>query len=189
MMADRLTDAWARTDRIFEMLAPDSWLAQPIALRHPFIFYLGHLPAFAWNHVGRALLERPSFDAAFDDLFSRGIDPDVDDPSRCHDHPDVPNRWPAVEQVIAYRDRVRGSLLDAVDAVAARAPTHLMARDSCSGDASRQGVPDAQRPSVLVHRSRPRRRRPGCPGSFPRRRGGRARADLSRRGGAQESHQ
>ncbi len=130
MMADRLTDAWARTDRIFEMLAPDSWLAQPIALRHPFIFYLGHLPAFAWNHVGRALLERPSFDAAFDDLFSRGIDPDVDDPSRCHDHPDVPNRWPAVEQVIAYRDRVRGSLLDAVDAVAARAPTHLMARDS-----------------------------------------------------------
>src|SRR2546427_10914761 len=32
--------------------------------------------------------------------------------------------------VIAYRDRVRGSLLDAVDAVAARAPTHLMARDS-----------------------------------------------------------
>src|SRR5256886_13169112 len=65
-----------------------------------------------------------------DDLFSRGIDPDVDDPSRCHDDPDVPNRWPAVEQVIAYRDRVRGSLLDAVDAVPARAPTHLMARDS-----------------------------------------------------------
>ncbi len=122
MMADRLTDAWARTDRIFEMLAPDSWLAQPIALRHPFIFYLGHLPAFAWNHVGRALLERPSFDAAFDDLFSRGIDPDVDDPSRCHDHPDVPNRWPAVEQVIAYRDRVRGSLLDAARRARSRSP-------------------------------------------------------------------
>ena len=78
-MTDRLTEAWARTDRIFEILAPGAWLAQPIALRHPFIFYLGHLPAFAWNHVGGELLGRPTFNAGFDDLFSRGIDPDVDD--------------------------------------------------------------------------------------------------------------
>ena len=37
---------------------PGAWLAQPIALRHPFIFYLGHLPAFAWNHVCAGVLER-----------------------------------------------------------------------------------------------------------------------------------
>lgn len=128
-MSERLTDAWARTDRIFEILAPGRWLAQPIALRHPFIFYLGHLPAFAWNHVSGALLERPPFNAAFDDLFSRGIDPDVDDPARCHDHPDVPSSWPAVAEVIAYRDRVRAAVLDAGVAVAERAPTHLMARE------------------------------------------------------------
>jgi ergothioneine biosynthesis protein EgtB len=128
-IADRLTDAWARTDRIFGILAPGGWLAQPIALRHPFIFYLGHLPAFAWNHVGGTLLERPSFNPAFDELFSRGIDPDVDDPTHCHDHPDVPDRWPAVSDVVAYRDRVRAALLGAGDAVAARAPTHLMARE------------------------------------------------------------
>ena len=60
-MTERLADTWARTDRIFDILAPGQWLAKPIALRHPFIFYLGHLPAFAWNHVGGALLERPSF--------------------------------------------------------------------------------------------------------------------------------
>ena len=30
-MTDRLTDAWARTDRIFEILAPGGWLSQPIA--------------------------------------------------------------------------------------------------------------------------------------------------------------
>jgi ergothioneine biosynthesis protein EgtB len=128
-MMDRLTDAWARTDRIFEMLAPGRWLAQPIALRHPFVFYLGHLPAFAWNHVGVTLLARPPFNAAFDELFSRGIDPDVDDPARCHDHPEVPDRWPAVPEVLAYRDRVRAALLDAAGAVAERAPTHLMARE------------------------------------------------------------
>ena len=128
-MTDRLSEAWARTDRIFEILAPGSWLAQPIALRHPFIFYLGHLPAFAWNHVGGELLGRPAFNPAFDELFSRGIDPDVDDPTHCHDHPDVPVTWPAVPEVLAYRDRVRAALLDAGAAVADRAPTHLMARE------------------------------------------------------------
>ena len=55
----RLTATWERTDRIFEILAGDAWLAQPIALRHPFIFYLGHLPAFAWNHVGARVLGAP----------------------------------------------------------------------------------------------------------------------------------
>jgi ergothioneine biosynthesis protein EgtB len=128
-MMDRLSDAWRRTDQIFEILAPSSWLEQPIALRHPFIFYLGHLPAFAWNHVGGTLLERPAFNATFDELFSRGIDPDVDDPTRCHDHPEAPDRWPAVAEVIAYRDRVRSELRDAVGAVVERAPTHLMARE------------------------------------------------------------
>jgi ergothioneine biosynthesis protein EgtB len=128
-IADRLTDSWARTDRIFGILGPGGWLSRPIALRHPFIFYLGHLPAFAWNHVGGGLLGRPSFNPVFDELFSRGIDPDVDDPTRCHDHPEVPDRWPAVEDVVAYRDRVREALRASVDAVTARADTHLMARD------------------------------------------------------------
>jgi len=126
--AERLVDVWARTDRIFDILGPARWLAQPIALRHPFIFYLGHLPAFAWNHVG-GLLDRPPFNPVFDELFSRGIDPDVDDPARCHDHPEVPDRWPAVADVIAYRDRVRAALLDDGAAVAERAATHLMARE------------------------------------------------------------
>src|SRR5438552_1759727 len=44
---ERLAAVWARTDRIFEILAPEAIFAQPIALRHPFIFYVGHLPAFS----------------------------------------------------------------------------------------------------------------------------------------------
>ena len=126
---ERLRAAWARTDQIFEILAPDAWLAQPISLRHPFIFYVGHLPAFAWNHVCAGVVERPAFNAAFDDLVSRGIDPDVDDPSRCHDHPDVPSQWPALPAVLAYRDRVREAVLGAAGAVAERADAHTMAVD------------------------------------------------------------
>ncbi len=112
-LEQRLGELWTRTDRIFGLLAPHAWLAQPIALRHPFIFYVGHLPAFAWNQAGIGGLGRRAFHSAFDELFSRGIDPDVDEPSRCHDHPDVPDRWPALAEVLAYRDRVRGTLLDA----------------------------------------------------------------------------
>ncbi|HZE37099.1 MAG TPA: SUMF1/EgtB/PvdO family nonheme iron enzyme [Candidatus Eisenbacteria bacterium] len=128
-VVERLTGAWARTDRIFELLAPGAFLAQPIALRHPFIFYVGHLPAFAWNHICAGVLGRPSLDAGFDELFSRGIDPDVDDPTHCHAHPEVPDSWPPLSAVRAYRDRVRAAVLDAVDAVSERAGTHLMARD------------------------------------------------------------
>ena len=126
---ERLTAVWARTDRIFDILTPETWLAQPIALRHPFIFYLGHLPAFAWNHVCGGVLDCQPFNALFDDLFSRGIDPDVDDPSHCHDHPEVPARWPALGEVLDYRDRVRAAVLAAAGPVADRGETHAMARE------------------------------------------------------------
>ena len=127
---ERLAAVWARTDRIFEILAPEAIFAQPIALRHPFIFYVGHLPAFAWNHICDGVLGRPSLNPAYDELFSRGIDPDVDDPGHCHEHPEIPHRWPALAEVFAYRDRVRATVLESVDAVAERAPAHLLARDA-----------------------------------------------------------
>ncbi|KAA8497643.1 Ergothioneine biosynthesis protein 1 [Porphyridium purpureum] len=82
----------------------------PIDLRHPFLFYIGHLAAFAWNKAAPLLRLEP-FRPEFDVLFERGIDPDVDDPAKCHDHPDVPDAWPAVEQILAYRDRVRAAIL------------------------------------------------------------------------------
>ena len=129
-IGERLAAVWARTDRIFEILAPEAIFAQPIALRHPFIFYVGHLPAFTWNHICDGVLGRPSLNPAYDELFSRGIDPDVDDPSHCHEHPEIPDRWPALAEVLAYRDHVRATVLESVDAVAERAPAHLMARDA-----------------------------------------------------------
>ncbi len=58
----RFQSVWERTDRIFAIVAADAMLERPIALRHPFIFYLGHLPAFAWKHVCRGVLGRPSAD-------------------------------------------------------------------------------------------------------------------------------
>ena len=104
MSLARLRSAWERSDRLFGLLADEAWLEQPIALRQPLLFYLGHLPAFAWNHLGRGLLGEASFDPAFDALFERGIDPvGVDDYAPRAE-------WPERAAVLAYRDSVRSTL-------------------------------------------------------------------------------
>src|SRR5262245_13720326 len=58
---EQLLTAWQRTDRIFSTVRDEAFLHRPIALRHPFIFYIGHLPAFAWSHVCGGVLEQPAF--------------------------------------------------------------------------------------------------------------------------------
>jgi hypothetical protein len=94
--------AWHRSDRIFALLAPEAILTRPIPLRQPFLFYVGHLPAFAWNHLGRRVAGRAPFADDFDTLFERGIDPPDDDEAP------EDEGWPAREEVLAYRDRIRG---------------------------------------------------------------------------------
>ena len=136
----RLNVAWARSDALFRMLMPEgggcsglrsddgvvpvacdgepddaTLLQRPIQLRHPFIFYLGHLPAFAWNQM-KALLPpdvAPAFQPRFDDLFARGIDPDVET-GECHNHSAAihgdDSMWPHAAEIRAYRRQVRGRI-------------------------------------------------------------------------------
>jgi ABC-type nitrate/sulfonate/bicarbonate transport system ATPase subunit/formylglycine-generating enzyme required for sulfatase activity len=102
-----LETAWEQTDRIFGFVADDALLARPIPLRQPFLFYVGHLPAFAWNHLGRGVLGLPSFAPDLDALFEAGIDPTDDaEPPRQDDAA----LWPPLDRVLAFRDRVRSEL-------------------------------------------------------------------------------
>ena len=118
---ERLRSCWSRSDEIFDLLEGDALHEQPIGLRHPLIFYLGHLPAFAWNQVCRGVLDLPSFRPDFDSLFERGIDPmGVDSYESSTD-------WPPVDEIIEYRDRVRQELLDAVEPVAGLADRDSLA--------------------------------------------------------------
>jgi len=116
LLRDRFRAAWSRSDEIFAIVPSGQLLAQPIVWRHPFIFYIGHLPAFSWNQICGEVLRWPSFNSYFDDLFCRGIDPDVDT-GECHWHPEVPDRWPSLAETIYYRDRVRDAILDSVEAL------------------------------------------------------------------------
>ncbi|KAI8147918.1 hypothetical protein BJV82DRAFT_532035 [Fennellomyces sp. T-0311] len=88
---------------------------QPIALRHPFIFYLGHIPAFLDLQLTRQGVDGGSLTepANFGDIFERGIDPDMDDPTQCNPHSIVPTEndaWPGVESIILYQQKVRNRL-------------------------------------------------------------------------------
>lgn len=98
--------AWARSDSIFDLVPKDRLLERPIGLRHPFLFYLGHLPAFTWNQVGRGFLGEGSCDSTFDVLFERGIDPENPNQAEAQSI----HAWPAIDEVIAYRDRVRQAI-------------------------------------------------------------------------------
>src|SRR5215216_3855699 len=65
-----------RSSALFDLLSEDAYYSQPIALRHPIVFYEGHLPAFSFNTLIKKALGRPGIDPYLEQLFARGIDPD-----------------------------------------------------------------------------------------------------------------
>jgi iron(II)-dependent oxidoreductase len=89
--------AWYRANRarsaaLFGIIDPDVYYEAPIPLRHPFVFYEGHLPAFSFITLVRNALGEPSIDRRLEDLFNRGIDPDSLESARSHRRTDWPSR-------------------------------------------------------------------------------------------------
>ncbi len=64
-----------RSRQLFDMLPEDVYYSRPIALRHPIVFYEGHLPGFSFNTLVKKGLGGPSIDPRLETLFARGIDP------------------------------------------------------------------------------------------------------------------
>lgn len=137
-------ELWAMWDTItLGMIQKEMLHEKPIDLRHKNLFYLGHIPAFADIFLSRFLKEphtepeyfkvricpslhdrrcerltRSSFRPQ--DIFERGIDPIVDDPTSIHPHSEVPTKdedWPAINEILAFRDRVRARILSVYDQV------------------------------------------------------------------------
>ena len=109
-----LRAAFERTDTLFALLPEDALGTRPIGLRHPFLFYVGHLPAFAWNQIGAGVLGLGPLHPEFDRLFERGIDPERESEAGS------PSAWPTLAEVLAYRDRARAAIFDAVPEVLSR---------------------------------------------------------------------
>lgn len=116
LFSQRLQVAWQRSDQILGLIPQPCYLDRPIGLRHPFLFYLGHLPAFAWNQVACSALGLPHFSKLLDLLFERGIDPEGEDGARAQSI----QQWPSLGEVLAYRDAVRSALLPLIPQVVVR---------------------------------------------------------------------
>jgi iron(II)-dependent oxidoreductase len=68
-----------RSGQLFDMLSESAYYTQPIALRHPIVFYEGHLPAFSFNTLVKRAIGEAGIDERLEALFARGIDPSEPD--------------------------------------------------------------------------------------------------------------
>ncbi|EPQ54993.1 hypothetical protein GLOTRDRAFT_60878 [Gloeophyllum trabeum ATCC 11539] len=115
------------------MIPPGMLHQKPIDLRHKCLFYIGHIPTFLDMLLSKTTGEDGCEPRWFWNIFERGIDPHIDDPEHCHPHSEVPTRdedWPALPQILAFRDAVRARLLRVYDELAAgtRPLTRRLAR-------------------------------------------------------------
>lgn len=74
-LRERYGSVRARTDQYFSFVREEAFFSRPLALRHPIVFYRGHLAAFAVNTLLKRALGRPGIRDDFERLFERGIDP------------------------------------------------------------------------------------------------------------------
>ena len=90
---------------------------RPIAERHRLVFYVGHLEAFDWNHIGARALAQHPVSEELDTLFAFGIDPP---PGQLPQ--DLPSDWPSLKQAKDYVQSVRKNL----DRHLSNAPEHAL---------------------------------------------------------------
>lgn len=79
------------------------------------IVYLGHIPVFADIHLSRYFNVPNTEPGWFAEIFERGIDPNLDDPTKCNDHspfPEEENKWPSLDAVLSFRDKLRQRLTE-----------------------------------------------------------------------------
>ncbi len=117
--------SWYRRNRersraLFDLLSDDAYYSQPIALRHPIVFYAGHLPAFSFNTLVKRGLGCASVDARLETLFARGIDPEPEvaqtaglKPCATPERP-AQDLWPTRAEVAEFVDEADRRVLDAL---------------------------------------------------------------------------
>ena len=100
-----------RTRSIFDLLAADAYYERPIPLRHPVVFYEGHIPAFTVNSFLKKGLGHPGIDPGFEVVFARGIDPG----DQVAADAKAISRWPSRDEVQDYGRRVDAAVLDVLE--------------------------------------------------------------------------
>jgi formylglycine-generating enzyme required for sulfatase activity len=107
--------AWYRRNRersahLFSLVDANAYEDRPIPLRHPFVFYAGHLPAFSFLTLNERGLQQESVDRRLEKLFERGIDPASPDAAARHGRSD----WPSRSEVEAFGAACDERVYDAI---------------------------------------------------------------------------
>src|SRR5256714_7498198 len=97
-----------RTRMLFDVIGEEAYYSQPIALRHPIVFYEGHLPAFSFNTLVKKAMGRSSIDPGLETLFARGIDPH-ESAAAAHQF-----AWPRRDEVRRFGDEADGAVVEAL---------------------------------------------------------------------------
>ncbi|KAI9718460.1 MAG: hypothetical protein M1828_006705 [Chrysothrix sp. TS-e1954] len=99
---------WKLWDAVTRTMVPNEELMEkPIKLRNACIFYLGHIPAFFDIKMAESTDGTLTEPKQYAKTFERGIDPDVENPEKCHAHSEVPDTWPPLNDMLAYQERIR----------------------------------------------------------------------------------
>ena len=102
-----------RSRTLFGLLSDEAYYSQPIALRHPIVFYDGHLPAFSFNTLVKKALGGASIDERLETLFARGIDPD-ESMGAAAEAAYRQSRWPSRSVVRAFAEEADRLVLEAL---------------------------------------------------------------------------
>jgi iron(II)-dependent oxidoreductase len=111
----------ARSRALFDMLSEDAYYTRPIALRHPIVFYEGHLPGFSFNTLVKKALGRPGIDAALESLFARGIDPHESTAEQ-----GAISSWPSRDTVHAFAEEADRRILEVLEREDLDRPGHAL---------------------------------------------------------------
>ncbi|NOG32659.1 5-histidylcysteine sulfoxide synthase [Halomonas sp. TBZ9] len=104
------TATFDRYESLFTTLvSEESYIRKSIPLRHPLIFYLGHPATFYVNKLVLAKLLPSRIDPRMESTFAVGVDEmSWDDLNEDH------YEWPTVDEVMAYRGKVRAAVLQLI---------------------------------------------------------------------------
>ncbi len=120
---DRYRRNRARSRELFALLADEAYYSQPIALRHPIVFYEGHLPGFSFNTLVKKALGGSSIDAGLESLFARGIDP-PESAAAMSAARDVQDQWPSRDAVLAFAAEADRLVIEALQHADLDQPGH-----------------------------------------------------------------
>src|SRR5438477_2818810 len=111
VFAERYRRNRERSRALFDLIVDAGYYSRPIALRHPIVFYEGHLPAFSFNTLVKRGLGGSSIDERLERLCARGIDPSE---AAADTTEDALSSWPDRSVVRAFADEADRRVLDAL---------------------------------------------------------------------------